>query len=271
MTKPRRPIMRYHGGKFTNAKWIVSHFPKHRIYVEPFGGAASVLLHKQRVYSEVYNDINSEIVNVFRVLRDPDLSEHLIQAITLTPYARDEFDQSYEQHPGPVEQARRTIARSFMSFGAFGANGKPTGFRTGFNRSGTTSAKDWRNYPDHLKAIIDRLRGVTIENLPAIEVMQKYDSPDTFFYLDPPYPHGTRGTTAQYAHEMTDDDHRQMIQVARDLQGKVTISGYACDLYDKELLADWERIEQAALADSARKRTEVLWFSPGANSQPRLI
>lgn len=132
MTAVTRPALRYHGGKFRLAPWICGFFPEHTVYVEPFGGAASVLLHKDRTHSEVYNDVHDEVVNVFRVLRDPVMAEQLARMVDLTPFARAEFEASYEHTDEPVERARRTVIRSFMGFGSGAAFSKhATGFRTG--------------------------------------------------------------------------------------------------------------------------------------------
>ena len=111
------PALRYHGAKFRLARWVMQFFPDHRVYVEPFGGAAGVLLQKPRAYAEVYNDLDDDIANFFRVLRDPDQAEQLIQSLHLTPYARTEFDLSYEDCDQPVERARRTAVRAGMGFG----------------------------------------------------------------------------------------------------------------------------------------------------------
>lgn len=165
----KRPILRWHGGKWILANWIIQHLPKHRVYVEPFGGAGSVLLRKPRSYAEVYNDLDGEVVNLFRVARER--GDELRRALELTPFARDEFALSYEPTEDPVEQARRTVARSFMGFGS-NSHSKATGFRANSNRSGTTPAHDWRNYPEAFVAVIERLRGVCIENRDAVEVMQ---------------------------------------------------------------------------------------------------
>lgn len=164
-----RPILRWHGGKWRLAPWIIEQMPHHRIYVEPFGGAASVLLRKPRSYAEVYNDLDDEVVNLFQVLRS-DRSHDLIDLLRLTPFAESEFRTAYEPAYDPVERARRIIIRSFMGFGSNGHQ-RRTGFRSNSNRSGTTPARDWRNYPDALAMIVDRLSGVVIQNRDAREVM----------------------------------------------------------------------------------------------------
>lgn len=262
---PGRPIVRYHGGKWLLAPWIISHFPPHRVYVEPFGGAASVLLRKQRSYGEIYNDLDGEIVNVFRVARDR--GDELRRALELTPFARSEFVDSYIPADDPLEQARRTILRSFQGFGSAAVCGETSGFRANSNRSGTTPAHDWRNYADAFGTLVERLRGVVIENRDAIEVMRAHDSPDTLHYVDPPYVHATRSgkvrstvTRKSYKHEMTDDQHEALADALYSLRGAVVLSGYRSELYDS-LYAGWRKVERHALADGAEKRIEVLWLS----------
>lgn len=229
------------------------------------GGAGSVLLRKPRTYAEVYNDLDGEVVNLFRVLRNEDTAEHLIEKLHNTPFARAEFELSYEPACDEVEQARRTVVRSFMGFGSAAASGHVTGFRANSNRSGTTPAHDWMHFPDVLPAIIERLRGVVIENRPAHDVILQHDSPATLFYIDPPYPHEVRHDGSEskelYRHEMTEDDHRELADVLFSVKGMVVISGYPCDLYDEDLYAGWHRVTRNALADGARKRTEVLWMN----------
>jgi DNA adenine methylase len=271
-----RPALRYHGGKWKLAPWLQLFFPPHRVYVEPFGGGASVLLRKGRAYGEIYNDLDGEVVNVFRMLRDrgPELQ----QLLALTPFARDEFDLSYQPSPDPLEQARRSITRSFLGFGSAAATGERSGFRANSNRSGTTPAHDWANLAAALPALIDRLRGVVIENRDAVQVMVHHDAPSTLHYCDPPYVHSTRSgkvrgvavdgraTGKAYRHEMDDDMHRAFARAVRSLQGMVVVSGYPCQLYD-ELFGDWERFDRPAFADGARERIEAVWLNPACSAQ----
>lgn len=269
----RRPALRYHGGKWRDAPWIIDHFPPHRRYIEPFGGGASVLLRKPRSYAEIYNDLDGEVVNLFRVLRNPSQARELIRQVDLTPFSRTEFEQSYLLDGDPIEQARRLLVRSFMGFGAAGTTGNNTGFRNNSTRSGTTPATDWANYPPHLAAIAERMRGVIVEMMPALEIVRRFDDADALFYLDPPYPLTTRGrqSASGYRYEMTDDQHREMAEVVRKAEGAFVISGYSCALYDDELFPDWQRSTRDAHAEGARDRTEVLWVSPNAIMQGRLF
>lgn len=279
MRGPTRPVMRYHGGKWRLAPWIISHFPAHKIYAEPFGGAASVLLRKPRAFAEVYNDLDEDVVSVFRVLRDPELAEDLRERCHLTPFSRLEFGRCYEPTSDPVERARRIIARSFFAHGSTTMMPNGTGFRAKALRRSTTGARDWTNWPAQVPAFVERLRGVVIECRPALELIAQQDSPDTLFYLDPPYVLKTRSsarcdshTERAYLHNLSDDDHRELAEVLHGVEGMVVLSGYGCDLLD-ELYGDWRRVERAANTDGGGLRTEILWISreAAARGQGRLF
>ena len=255
-----RPTMRYLGGKWQLAPWIISCFPAHKTYVEPFGGAASVLLRKQRVHAEILNDLDGEIVNLFRVLRNPIEGRELVRQVQGTPFARHEYEAAFQPAGDPIEQARRTLIKAGMGFGSNSIH-KRTGFRSGFTRNGQVPAGDWSGLPEALTQIVDRLRGVIIEERPAVYVIQQYDTSTTLHYIDPPYPHSTRGDDSRYRCEMTDEEHRELAGVLRSVKGMVVVSGYACELYDQELFADWQRVERNTHADGGRDRVEVLWMS----------
>jgi DNA adenine methylase len=216
------------------------------------------LLRKPRSYAEVYNDLDGEVVNFFRVLRDH--GGELERLVRLTAFARDEFELSYEPSSNPIEQARRTITRSFMGFGSGGTTGKKTGFRCNSNRSGTTPAHDWANLPQNISRLADRLTGVVIENRPATDVIAQQDSPQALHYVDPPYVAATRDKGADYRHEMSDGEHESLAEFLRGLKGMVIVSGYPSPLYDR-LFSGWRTADLAALADGASKRTERLWMN----------
>lgn len=262
---PRRPLLRYHGGKWRLAPWLISNFPSHTTYVEPFAGAASVLLKKPRSRGEILNDLEGEVVNLFLVLRSR--GERLVRLLEFTPFSRTEYARAIRPVTDPVERARRLIVRSFMGFGSdsFRAN-RTSGFRGRFQGSGkTTPAYEWSSYPSSLAFAIDRLRGVVIENLPAVDVIRKYDRPDTFFYCDPPYPILTRSACSNgrhcYTHEMKDADHEHLSEVLHSIKGMAIISSYDCPLYSR-LYKGWRKESHEALADGAKKRIETIWFSP---------
>jgi DNA adenine methylase len=269
MTAPTRPLLRWHGGKWLLAPWILGHFPEHRVYVEPFGGAWSVGFRKPRAYAEIWNDLDDELVNLFRVLRDERLGPLLVEQIRLTPFARTEFEDCYRPTRNRLERARRLIVRAFMGHGSDGASGiYRTGFRAASNRSGTTPAHDWVNYPPALAAILDRLAGVVIERRPAVQVMQRHDGPDTLHFVDPPYLWETRARANRrpdnggvYRHEMSEEQHVDLLGDLVDLEGMVVLCGYPSAIYD-DLLPGWRRVEREARADGALLRTEVLWLNP---------
>jgi DNA adenine methylase len=252
-----RPILRWHGGKWRLAPWILSNFPEHKVYVEPYGGAGSVLIRKQRSYAEIYNDLDGEVVNLFNMVRE--CGRQLGENLYLTPYARTEFVKSYEKSEDTLEQARRTVIRSFMGFGSNSHN-KKTGFRSNSNRSGTTPAHDWKNYPECLAQTIDRLRGVVIENRDAKQVMLQHDSPDTLHYVDPPYLPETRDKGRDYRHEMNVSEHLELLQFLKTLRGRVVLSCYNTPMYD-DVLVGWQKHTKQAYADGARKRQEVLFIN----------
>ena len=263
---PTRPVLRWHGGKWLLAPWIIAHFPPHRTYVEPFGGAASVLLRKERSHAEIYNDLDDNLVALFRVLRSGRAAE-FTEAIRNTPFSRAEFEQAYKPTAEPFERARRLMIRSFMGHGSDGHNiGRQTGFRANSSRSGTIPAHDWANLPANLPAVIDRLRGVVIEKRPFLDVIGAHDSPETLHYLDPPYLPETRTSTGAYSHEMTAEDHKYLLVAAKLLEGMVVISGYESDLY-REALAGWRVKTVSTYADGALPRTEWLWINEAADRQ----
>lgn len=279
MSSPSRPIMRYYGGKWRLAPWIISHFPQHRVYVEPWGGAASVLMRKPRTaHTEVYNDLQDEIVNVFRILRDPASAAELQRLLQLTPFARSEQDLAYEYCEDRVERARRTIVRAFQGFGSAGTQAKGekgwrrTGFRANAMRSNASPSNDWAAYPEQIPRFVERLSGVLIEQWPALELIPRFDRVDTLFYCDPPYVPESRATGHVYGVEMTAEDHRRCAEVLHSVKGMVVLSGYPSALYD-DLYADWERVEIDARAIQNLPRTEVLWLSPACSAalHPRLL
>lgn len=274
--KPRRPVLRYHGGKWKLAPWVVAFFPPHRVYVEAFGGGASVLLRKPKVDGEIYNDLDDEVVNVFRVLQDPVKAAELRRLIALTPFARSEFKRTYGKPKGAIEAAAFVIARSFMGLGSAASTRMHiTGFRTSSKRdmgSSSTPAVEWANWPDEVPAFVERLRGVCVENRDALAVMKQHDSPSTLLYVDPPYVQSTRSSLRNkngnrghyYKHDMADDDHVRLADFLHGVDGMVVLSGYPCDLYDS-LYSDWERHEVYHMADGARRRTEVVWLNPACS------
>lgn len=265
--KPKRPLLRYYGGKWMIADWIISHFPAHRVYTESFGGGASILLRKSRSYAEIYNDMDDEIVNLFKVARD--YGRELKQRIEVTPFSRLEYKLAYMKSDNPIEQAARTIIKSFMGFGSDSIH-RRNGFRSDSKRPSTIPAHDWMNYSQALISIIDRLRGVVIERDNAIKIMKAHDSIDTLHYMDPPYLHALRKCSKEYRYEMTDHDHQNLLQELKKLKGMVILSGYENDLYNS-ILSEWKKFYKDTYAQGAKKRIETLWISPNCSMQENLF
>ena len=224
-------------------------------------------MRKPRSYSEVYNDLDGEIVNLFRIVRNR--GEELRGLLYLTPFAREEFELSYFPVEDPLEQARRTVVRAYMGFGSASATQghnsmahEKTGFRANANRAGTVPAHDWMNYPEAMTAMIERLRGVVLENRRALDIIPRNDTEQTLFYADPPYLPQVRDPGMDYRHEMTEADHIELAQALNQVKGMVMVSGYPSPLYD-ELYKGWRVVKKETYADGARPRTEMLWIKGG--------
>lgn len=261
---PKRPALRYYGGKFRLAPWIISHFPPHQNYVEPCCGACSVLLQKPRSPLETVNDLDGNVVNFFRVLRDrPD---ELIRKIRLTPWARDEFEKARFSDPDPLESARRFFVSAWMSISCM-PHDKTTGWRT------ASFFGQCYNLPSHnyfdliessmLETFAQRFYGVQIECREYEYVLKRYDRNDTLIYFDPPYASATRSNPNTYHIEWTNTQHIQAADLLRQCAGYVIVSGYVCQLYT-ELYEEhgWKRVDKEAQTNSGGKRIESLWLSP---------
>jgi len=260
---PTRPVMRYFGGKWRIAPWIISHFPPHRVYTEVFGGAASVLMRKQRSEVEVYNDLDQQVVNLFRVLRDD--STELERLLGYTPYSRDEYVLSQVPANDPIEQARRTLVAYWFSMSTDSSK-NPPGSIGGFRSySGRNLAKEWVGVLDTITHISERLRLVYIENDDAVSVLLRNDYPDALHYVDPPYAPSTR-SSGGYRHDMQESEHEALAAALHQLEGMVILSGYDCPMY-AELFPDWHRVDLQTIADSRRGRTESLWLNPAAQAK----
>ena len=256
----------WYGGKFSHLNWLLPLLPKAQHYCEPFAGSAAVLLNREPAPVETYNDVDGEVVNFFRVLRDQ--KEALIEAIGLTPFSRAEFELAFS-HPeetiSDLERARRffVLARQVRTGLAQKASAGRWAHCVLTSRAGMAGAVSrWLGSVEGLSEIVQRLLRVQIEHASANEVIKRYDNEQTLFYCDPPYPHGSRGDNKAYAHEMLDQDHRELAEVLLHVRGKVAISGYHCDLMD-ELYKDWRSIEAPIKnCHSIKKpRQEVLWVN----------
>jgi DNA adenine methylase len=254
----------YYGGKFSHLDWLLPLLPECRHYCEPFAGSGAVLLNREPSPVETYNDLDGEVANFFRVLREQ--GDELARQIGLTPFSREEFGIACKLDPeaAPLERARRFYVRARQvrtglaqtaSLGRW-ANCKQTS-RAGM--SGVISR--WLGGVARLPEIAERLIRVQIENRPATDVIRLYDSPTTLFYCDPPYVHSTRGDTKAYKHEMTDEQHRELAGLLNDVEGKVAISNYDCKLFDELYPAKrWRKLKSPPRTNHSTKgkRTEAI-------------
>lgn len=261
--------MAWYGGKFYLARWIIEHLPAHRVYVEPFGGMANVLLKKLPSEVEVFNDLDGRVVNFFRVIRDPSLLAELQRRCELTPYSREEFSElCRSQEPAtPIEKAHWFFVRCRQARGGIGMSNITQNAWAASTRTRRQMPEPISKYLSAIDGLTDvaaRFRHVLIEAMPAIDLIQKYDGPDVLFYCDPPYLGSTRhgGKAATYHVEMTESEHRKLLEVLVDVQGKVVLSGYPSPLYD-EALRTWTRVDRpmkVQFSNSGGDRTEVLWI-----------
>ncbi len=258
----------WYGGKYSHLDWLLPLLPEAHHYCEPFGGSGAVLINRSPSPVETYNDLDGEVVNFFRVLREQ--REQLIEHIQLTPFSREEFCLALAETDDeitPLERARRFFVRARQtrtglaqsaSLGRW-ANCKKTS-RAGM--SGVVSR--WLGSGESLPEVAARLLRVQIENRPAIDVINLYDSEDTLFYCDPPYSHSSRSDSKAYSYEMSDHEHEELADRLHLVLGKVAVSGYRCELMDN-LYADWTLHLGPEKQSPSNKqlRQEALWTNYG--------
>ncbi len=277
---------RWYGGKYSHLDFILPQLPRTHQYVEPFGGSAAVLINREPSPVETYNDIDGDVVNFFKVLRES--RDELLENIALTPFSRDELAHAVEQKRNggdesegfggtsdassdgeltDIERARLFFVRAGQTRSGLAQEATPGRWaycKSTSRREMSGAVSRWHGRLEHLYDVADRLRRVQIENKPAIEVVERYDDDETLFYCDPPYPHETRGDTNSYGHEMTDDEHRELAAVLRECDGKIAVSGYDCELYE-ELFEEygWHRVddEEKTMHTTKDTRRESLWLN----------
>lgn len=231
-----KSVLKYPGAKNRLAPWICEYIPKHNVYLEPFGGSLAVLFNKER-------------------------------AIYLTPFSRKEYISAYEYTDDSIEKARRFAVKCWMGFGC--GNLYRNGFKSGQQTHSPNPAKAWAELPETLELAAERLSGVQIECLPAVELINRYDTEDVFIYADPPYLHGTRKNYL-YRHEMKDSEHEELINLLSRHPGRILLSGYDNDLYNT-VLSGWKKVQKDTRAEFGRRRVETLWMNYEVESQISLI
>lgn len=280
MTKNKLIAFNYFGGKYTHVDWVIKHLPQTKSYVEVFGGSAVILINKKPCPIETYNDINSTVVNFFRVLREnPD---ELLNKIFLTPYSKEEYFFCYKNINATkdnVERARRFYVAVGQSFN--GTYARQTGWKMSTKESRaiiSEAINRWISKLPNLVVIIERLRRVQIANYDFRQIFKKFDGPDTLLYCDPPYMHEKRCNNNEYQFEMTDTDHLELLEICKAAKGKVAISGYDNPLYNKHLKNFYKSVAKEKCTNMFHSVSkEILWtnynpahinedlFSPRAN------
>lgn len=261
-----RAIFKYPGAKWCINQWIIDRFPaQHHSYLEPFFGSGGVFFKKKRSPIETINDLDGDVINFFRwCARDP---EQLAKEIYFTPYARDVYENAFREVVSPetdhdsLHNAVMFAAKMMMGYG-FRTNGSKVGFKRDIQgREAAYAANDWCDMPGRIMKVAERLRGVQIENRPAVQLIREFNFENVLIYADPPYVITSRSCKRdQYKHEMSDEDHEELLDVLLEHKGKVILSGYESPLYNSRL-KDWHKETIEARAMTAGKRQEVIWMN----------
>ncbi len=253
-----KAIMKYPGSKWNKSEWITSFFPKHHSYLEPFFGSGAVLFNKERSNIETVNDLDNNVVNLFEWIKnDP---EKLAHEIYYTPYARQTYEDAFTLEPeNSLEKAVNFYIRLEMGHG-YRTNGERVGWKNDIQgRERAYASKNWCELPQKILMAAERLRGVQIENRPALELIMRFNYKNVLIYCDPPYMLQTRHGK-QYKCEMSDKDHEKLLTVLLKHKGYVILSGYDTDLYN-DMLKGWNRYETASYTQAQTKKQEVIWLN----------
>lgn len=253
-----KAIAKYPGSKWSLANWIISYFPKHHSYLEPFLGSGAVLFNKARSNIETVNDLDGNVVNLFECIRkDP---ERLARSIYLTPYSREMYEKAFREKPqDKFEAAFYFYIRLNMGHG-FRTTGEKVGWKNDVQgRERSYASQDWCNLPEKIMQAAERLRGVQIENRPAIELIKRFNFKNVLIYCDPPYMLETKHGK-QYRCEMDNKEHEELLEVLLQHKGPAIISGYDTALY-RDMLGKWKRQENTAYSQVCSKKREVIWMN----------
>lgn len=252
-----RAIVKYPGAKWRIAPWIISNMAPHKSYLEPYFGSGAVFFLKEPSRIETINDLDGDVVNLFRIVRERP--SELARAVTFTPYSRQEYNAAFEPADDPIEKARRFLLKTWQGHG----------FRT-YCRSGwkndvagrecSYAVRYWNELPEWMMRTASRLKDAQIEQMPAVELIRRFNRTDVLIYCDPPYVLSTRGLKRQYTHEMSDQDHVGLLETLLQHEGPVMLSGYDNGLYNR-LLPGWTKLQKDTIAEKGKHRTETLWLN----------
>ena len=255
-----KAIAKYPGSKWSIADWIISYFPEHHSYLEPFFGSGAVFFNKPRSHIETVNDLDGNVVNLFECIRD--YPEQLARAIYYTPYARSVYERVFSENPEEkIQKALNFYTRLNMGHG-FRTNGERVGWKNDVQgRERSYASQDWCHLPDKIMMAAERLRGVQIENMPAVELIRRFNYDKVLIYCDPPYMLETR-YGKQYRCEMDDKDHVELLETLLQHKGPVVISGYETDLYNSVLAGNrWKKFSNTSRTMSGSTKQETIWMN----------
>lgn len=269
-----RNVLKYPGSKWNVASKIVNLIPEHHSYVEPYFGSGAVLFNKPISAIETVNDLDYDVVNLFRCIREDP--EKLARLVVATPYSRSEYDNTYKNDEimvpdEPYHKALRFLIRCWQGYG-FRTNGYKVGWKNDVQgRERSYALLNWYHLPERIIEVAERLRQVQIENRPALEVIKRFNYKNVFMYIDPPYVLSSRvGGQKQYKHEMKDNDHIELLEILLQSKAKIMISGYESDMYNN-YLKGWKKMYFSSCAEQGTPRTEVVWMNYEVEQQLSLF
>lgn len=251
-------VIKYPGSKWRIAKWIIQRFPEHHSYLEPFFGSGAVFFTKSRSNIETINDLDDNVVNLFRCIREDP--EKLSRMAYLTPYARVTYEEAYaSEAEDPYQKALDFMILLNMGHG-FRTNRKKVGWKEDIQgREKGYASIDWWKLPCKIIEVAERLKGVQIEHMNAVELIRKFNFENVLIYCDPPYVMSTR-RQKQYAYEMEDQEHEDLLEALKAHKGPVVLSGYESDLY-KEALSGWKTEQIISRDQLGQEKIEILWMN----------
>ncbi len=267
-----RQILKYPGSKWRIARQLVELIPPHHSYVEPYFGSGAVLFNKVPSPIETINDLDSEVVNLFRCIQQD--SERLARLVMTTPFSREVYEQQFEgteqtRYASQYQRAAGFLAKCWQGHG-FRTNGCKVGWKNDVHgREQAYAVWNWYRLPNWIVDVAERLRMVQIEHRPALEVIGRFCYDNVFMYLDPPYLLNTR-RGKQYKHEMTDVDHEELLKAVLQSPAKIMISGYESEMYS-DYLHSWSKKQFVSNADGGKPRAEIIWMNYQLEQQMNLF
>lgn len=263
-----RPVLKYPGSKWNIAGKLASLVPEHHSYLEPYFGSGALLFCKPPSAIETVNDLDSEVVNLFRCIQKD--SERLSRLVMTTPYSREVYDRQFSASPEEMYASDFQRAAGFLVRCWQGHGCDTTGYKAGWKRDvhGREKAyalRDWYHLPEWIIEVAERLRMVQVENQPAAGLIKQFDYSSVFMYIDPPYLMGAK-CRKLYRHEMTDADHEELLRTVLGTRAMVMVSGYESEMYN-DYLAGWEKVIFSSCTQTGQRKEEAIWMNYSMGKQ----